>query len=159
MGRGKFGTVYHVVGRKDGISYASKHVKYRNLEAKQKIIAEVDLMRKLNHPRLVKMIEAFQGEREIVVVMEHLAGGELFDLVADEEFQLTEGQVKRIIKKNDNEYLQKKLQKLFLTDRVTGWQLDFTLPKLPYSFYGRLHAHHQTFFISFLFLKMVLSIC
>ena len=29
MGRGKFGTVYHVVGRKDGISYASKHVKYR----------------------------------------------------------------------------------------------------------------------------------
>jgi len=92
MGRGKFGTVYHVVGRKDGISYASKHVKYRNLEAKQKIVAEVDLMRKLNHPRLVKMIEAFQGEREIVVVMEHLAGGELFDLVADEEFHLTEGQ-------------------------------------------------------------------
>jgi len=92
MGRGKFGTVYHVVGRKDGISYASKHVKYRNLEAKQKIVAEVDLMRKLDHPRLVKMIEAFQGEREIVVVMEHLAGGELFDLVADEEFQLTEGQ-------------------------------------------------------------------
>ena len=81
------------------------------------------------------MIEAFQGEREIVLVMEHLAGvwairlyendhdngddnqgeggddhdnggdyhdddlhdrhsgGELFDLVADEEFQLTEGQV------------------------------------------------------------------
>ena len=29
MGRGKFGTVYHVVGRKDGVSYASKHVKYR----------------------------------------------------------------------------------------------------------------------------------
>ena len=29
MGRGKFGTVYHVVGRKSGISYASKHVKYR----------------------------------------------------------------------------------------------------------------------------------
>ena len=29
---------------------------------------------RLNHPRLVKMIEAFQGEREIVVVMEHLAG-------------------------------------------------------------------------------------
>merc|ERR1711936_432153 len=59
---------------------------------KKKIVAEVDLMRKLDHPRLVKMIEAFQGEREIVVVMEHLAGGELFDLVADEEFQLTEGQ-------------------------------------------------------------------
>ena len=110
---------------------------------------------RLDPPRLVKMIEAFQGEREIVVVMEHLAGddhhdhydkviimqifmimmaidirhcdeddflmiidhlhgcfndtckcndgdddldddhsgGELFDLVADEEFQLTEGQV------------------------------------------------------------------
>ena len=29
---------------------------------------------RLDHPRLVKMIEAFQGEREIVVVMEHLAG-------------------------------------------------------------------------------------
>ena len=29
---------------------------------------------RLDHPRLVKMIEAFQGEREIVLVMEHLAG-------------------------------------------------------------------------------------
>ena len=34
MGRGKFGTVYHVVGRKDGISYASKHVKYRYCKPK-----------------------------------------------------------------------------------------------------------------------------
>ena len=37
IGRGKFGTVYHVVGKEDGASYASKHVKIRNQEQRQKV--------------------------------------------------------------------------------------------------------------------------
>ena len=35
---------------------------------------------------------------QVIVVMEHLSGGELFDLVATEEFQLTEGQCRRFIR-------------------------------------------------------------
>ena len=78
--------------------YASKHVKVRNQEQRSKVAKEVALMASLDHPRIVRLFEAFQGEGEVVMVLELLAGGELFDLVATEEFQLTEAQCRGFLR-------------------------------------------------------------
>ena len=44
------------------------------------------------------MVEGFRGKEEVVVVMEHLAGGQLFDLVVEEGFALTEGRCRTFVR-------------------------------------------------------------
>uniref|UniRef100_A0A8C3GU84 Uncharacterized protein n=1 Tax=Corvus moneduloides TaxID=1196302 RepID=A0A8C3GU84_CORMO len=47
-------------------------------------------MNLLHHPRLVQCLDAFQGPTELVMVMEYVAGGELFERIVDDDFEHTE---------------------------------------------------------------------
>ncbi|XP_041317929.1 myosin light chain kinase, smooth muscle-like isoform X3 [Pyrgilauda ruficollis] len=47
-------------------------------------------MNLLHHPRLVQCLDAFQGPAELVMVMEYVAGGELFERIVDDDFEHTE---------------------------------------------------------------------
>uniref|UniRef100_U3K403 Protein kinase domain-containing protein n=1 Tax=Ficedula albicollis TaxID=59894 RepID=U3K403_FICAL len=47
-------------------------------------------MNLLHHPRLVQCLDAFQGPSELVMVMEYVAGGELFERIVDDDFEHTE---------------------------------------------------------------------
>uniref|UniRef100_A0A8C8B2N9 Protein kinase domain-containing protein n=1 Tax=Otus sunia TaxID=257818 RepID=A0A8C8B2N9_9STRI len=47
-------------------------------------------MNLLHHPRLVQCLAAFQGPAELVMVMEYVAGGELFERIVDDDFEHTE---------------------------------------------------------------------
>uniref|UniRef100_A0A669PXW4 Protein kinase domain-containing protein n=1 Tax=Phasianus colchicus TaxID=9054 RepID=A0A669PXW4_PHACC len=47
-------------------------------------------MNLLHHPRLVQCLAAFQGPTELVMVMEYVAGGELFERIVDDDFEHTE---------------------------------------------------------------------
>jgi serine/threonine protein kinase len=44
---------------------------------------EVDVMRSLNHPNIVKLIDFFQDETNFYVVMEYVGGGELFERLVE----------------------------------------------------------------------------
>ena len=89
-GRGKFGTVYHVKRRDTDKCYASKHIRARKKEQREKVKSEIALLKKLSNPHIVKFIEAFESNTDIVIITEFLNGGELFDRVATEDFDLTE---------------------------------------------------------------------
>ena len=45
------------------------------------MIREVKLMRLLDHPHIVKVYDVFETEEDVVVVMEYVSGGELFDFI------------------------------------------------------------------------------
>uniref|UniRef100_A0A8C3FP05 Uncharacterized protein n=1 Tax=Chrysemys picta bellii TaxID=8478 RepID=A0A8C3FP05_CHRPI len=47
-------------------------------------------MNLLHHPRLVQCLAAFQSRAELVMVMEYVAGGELFERIVDDDFEHTE---------------------------------------------------------------------
>ena len=47
---------------------------------------EIDIMNSLNHKRLIKLIGVFESGREMVLVLELVTGGELFEKLTEEEF-------------------------------------------------------------------------
>ena len=52
-----------------------------NEEEQKKIMKEVEIMKTLDHPHVIKIFEWFETSREIYIVMEFLGGGELFDKI------------------------------------------------------------------------------
>ena len=45
------------------------------------MINEINIMRNLNHPNIIKLYEVYEGEFHIYLVLELLKGGELFDRI------------------------------------------------------------------------------
>ncbi|XP_032854628.2 myosin light chain kinase, smooth muscle-like isoform X2 [Tyto alba] len=90
LGEGKFGTVYRLQEKATGKIRAGKYFRTRTAKEKRAARAEVELMNLLHHPRLVQCLAAFQGPAELVMVMEYVAGGELFERILDDDFEHTE---------------------------------------------------------------------
>jgi myosin-light-chain kinase len=90
LGRGKFGVVYQVTDKASGGIMAAKRIKIRKNEHKQRKKEEIGILKNLSNPHVIKFVEAFENERELILVMEYLDGGELFERVATEDFNLTE---------------------------------------------------------------------
>eukprot|EP00092_Neocalanus_flemingeri_P038550 GFUD01041978.1.p1 GENE.GFUD01041978.1~~GFUD01041978.1.p1 ORF type:complete len:189 (+),score=56.29 GFUD01041978.1:115-681(+) len=90
LGRGKFGVVFQVEEKATNKIFAAKHIKTNRKDQKDKVMEEIKILEKLSDPQIIGFIGAYQNSREIIVVMEYLDGGDLFEKVAEEEFQLTE---------------------------------------------------------------------
>ncbi|XP_058806996.1 death-associated protein kinase 3-like [Phymastichus coffea] len=90
IGRGKFGTVYRCKERSTGLALAAKVVNAGRKEDRRAVEREVEIMRRLQHPRLIQLYDALENAKQIYVVLELIAGGELFERVIDDDFVLTE---------------------------------------------------------------------
>ncbi|OQR69579.1 myosin light chain kinase [Tropilaelaps mercedesae] len=91
LGRGKFGVVYACVENATGKSLAAKFIKTQRKEDRIDVQREVEIMQKLQHPRLLQLYDAFDdGLKEFVLILELIRGGELFERVIDDDFVLTE---------------------------------------------------------------------
>ena len=90
LGRGKFGVVFQVEDKVTNKIYAAKHIKTRKKEMKEKVIEEIAILKKFSNPHIIRFINAFETPSEVILVMEYLDGGELFERVADDDFNLTE---------------------------------------------------------------------
>ncbi|KAL5720840.1 non-specific serine/threonine protein kinase [Ranunculus cassubicifolius] len=89
LGCGAFAKVYHARNIETGQSVAIKCI------SKQKIMKgglmahvkrEISIMRRLNHPHIVKLFEVLATKTKIYCVMEFVKGGELFAKVAKARF-------------------------------------------------------------------------
>ncbi|XP_077302252.1 uncharacterized protein LOC143922796 [Arctopsyche grandis] len=90
IGRGKFGTVKLVVNSSTNEKMAAKFVKTFKPTDKENVIAELEIMHCLEHPKLIKFIEAYVKPSEMIIITEYISGGELFERVSEEDFTLTE---------------------------------------------------------------------
>ena len=86
IGQGAFGKVNLglnvLTGRVVAIkSFNKKNLNSPNNENMKKIIYETNLMRKLNHPNITKILEMFEDDKYILIIMEYINGGNLFSFV------------------------------------------------------------------------------
>ncbi|CAD5124014.1 DgyrCDS12316 [Dimorphilus gyrociliatus] len=82
---GRFGDVHHCVDNETKLHLACKVIKKRGAAARQTVQHELNIMNELRHPRLLIAYDAFINRNECVLVMEFVAGGELFEKVVDEK--------------------------------------------------------------------------
>ncbi|XP_044756133.1 myosin light chain kinase, smooth muscle isoform X2 [Coccinella septempunctata] len=90
LGRGKFGIVYRCTEKKSGLTLAAKFINCPKKEDRRNVEREVDIMKTLQHPRLIQMYDAYENGKIMCVILELIEGGELFERVIDDDFVLTE---------------------------------------------------------------------
>jgi serine/threonine protein kinase len=86
LGRGKFGIVKKCVDKATGREYAAKFIACNGKAARDEVLHEIDVMNELNHKRLLRLEAAYDLGKEMVLVMELITGGELFEKLVQEDF-------------------------------------------------------------------------
>uniref|UniRef100_A0A4W3GSU4 Myosin light chain kinase 2, skeletal/cardiac muscle-like n=1 Tax=Callorhinchus milii TaxID=7868 RepID=A0A4W3GSU4_CALMI len=90
LGGGRFGQVHKCVEKSTGLTLAAKIIKVRFVKDKEEVKNEIQVMNQLNHTNLIQLYDAFESKNDIILIMEYIEGGELFDRIIDESCNLTE---------------------------------------------------------------------
>ncbi|XP_014296942.2 titin isoform X1 [Microplitis demolitor] len=90
LGKGKYGIVRRIVDKSNGSSFAAKFIRTIKAKDRQQVNDEINIMNMLRHPKLLRLIAAFEGPKEMIMVTEYISGGELFERVVADDFTLTE---------------------------------------------------------------------
>jgi len=98
LGKGAFGTVY--LCAKDGKEFAMKELMSTSRQASKAAEKEANMLLFLDHANVVKLVEYFKHQRKTYMIMELLAGRELFDIIVDDNMfdDLTEDILKGMIR-------------------------------------------------------------
>ncbi|XP_038215972.1 serine/threonine-protein kinase fused [Zerene cesonia] len=96
VGEGSFGRVFKAKHKETNVILALKVIRKKGRSSKdlKSLRQECDIQRQLNHPNIIRMIDSFDTESELVVVTEY-AEKELHSILAKEGC-LNEDQVKKI---------------------------------------------------------------
>ncbi len=97
LGSGSFGKVFLAQNKFTKEKVAMKEIKKANkdLLSDGEIKDEIDILKSLDHPDIVRIIESFNTKDSYVLVTEYCEGGELYDQVRN---QLSETQIAVIFK-------------------------------------------------------------
>ncbi|XP_020040887.1 myosin light chain kinase family member 4 isoform X4 [Castor canadensis] len=90
LGGGRFGQVHRCKEKATGLKLAAKIIKARSTKDKEEVKNEINIMNQLDHVNLIQLYDAFESRNDIVLIMEYVEGGELFDRIIDENYNLTE---------------------------------------------------------------------
>ncbi|KAF8397845.1 hypothetical protein HHK36_016770 [Tetracentron sinense] len=85
LGRGSFAKVYYAQSLVDGTSVAIKVIDKTNIvntTMEPRFIREVSVMRRLQHPNIIRIHEVMATWNKIFLVMEYARGGELFSNIS-----------------------------------------------------------------------------
>lgn len=87
IGSGLFGAVYRAKHKKSGVIRAIKRIKKDHVNGAnlQSLLNDVDILKKLDHPNIIKVYEFFQDEAAYYVVTDLCTGGELFEKIVQEK--------------------------------------------------------------------------
>lgn len=85
IGKGGFSIVYQAERKKDQKEFAVKCIKKDMVEGEDiKLLRrEVQIMKKLDHPNILKLYEVYEDDKQFFLVMELVKGKELFDKIVE----------------------------------------------------------------------------
>eukprot|EP00730_Choanoeca_flexa_P009132 TRINITY_DN12594_c0_g1_i3.p1 TRINITY_DN12594_c0_g1~~TRINITY_DN12594_c0_g1_i3.p1 ORF type:complete len:728 (+),score=154.74 TRINITY_DN12594_c0_g1_i3:128-2311(+) len=91
LGKGSFATVYLMKSEETSAIYASKQIQIGQLSAEKraKVFKEVNILRCLRHPHVVRMFQSYETEDVLHVHMEYVDGGDLGDLIKKHQTEQT----------------------------------------------------------------------
>jgi len=99
IGKGAFSEVKKGVRKSNGVTYAIKCISKKLIDKKelQLLEREIDIMKKLDHPNIIKLMEVIDTPQTLYLVLEFAEGGELFDSIVNKG-QYTEPEAINIVK-------------------------------------------------------------
>ena len=81
LGKGGYGKVYQVKNKNTGDIFACKKLSKLNIENLVNFKREIDILMKTDHPNIIKLIEVYESNNSLYLIMEECYGGELFDKI------------------------------------------------------------------------------
>nr|XP_034974579.1 myosin light chain kinase 3 isoform X2 [Zootoca vivipara] len=90
LGGGRFGQVHKCTEKSTGLCLAAKIIKVKVAKEREEVKNEINIMNQLNHVNLIQLYDAFECKNNLTLIMEYVDGGELFDRITDENYNLTE---------------------------------------------------------------------
>eukprot|EP00070_Physeter_catodon_P033542 XP_028340436.1 death-associated protein kinase 2 isoform X4 [Physeter catodon] len=100
---GQFAIVKKCREKSTGLEYAAKFIKKRQRQAsrrgvcREEIEREVSILRQVLHPNVITLHDVFENRTDVVLILELVSGGELFDFLAQKE-SLSEEEATSFIK-------------------------------------------------------------
>ena len=87
LGEGDFAVVQKCIKKSNGKIFAVKKVLKKKIKYQNLIImeAESSILKLIHHPNLVELIDYFESEDKIFMVMDYLEGGDLIKFICDHE--------------------------------------------------------------------------
>ena len=95
LGSGTYGEVIKAKKKGSKIVRAIKKIPRTKVKHPERFRREIDIMKTLDHPNIIKLFETYEDQRYIYLVMELCDGGELFDRII-EKGHFTEGEARVI---------------------------------------------------------------
>ena len=83
LGKGGYGKVYEVMNKKTKEIRACKHLSKLSIKNLEKFEREIQILRKADHPNIIKLYEIFESKRSFYLIMEECKGGEVFDRIIE----------------------------------------------------------------------------
>ncbi|XP_021263495.1 death-associated protein kinase 2 isoform X6 [Numida meleagris] len=103
LGSGQFAIVKKCREISTGLEYAAKFIKKRQSRAsrrgvrREEIEREVAILQQTLHANIIKLHDIYENKTDVVLILELVSGGELFDFLAQKE-SLSEEEATRFIK-------------------------------------------------------------
>ncbi|XP_061102063.1 death-associated protein kinase 2-like isoform X2 [Conger conger] len=91
LGSGQFAIVKRCREKSSGLDYAAKFIKKRQSRAsrrgvsREEIQREVEVLQQVQHPNIVRLHDVYESRTDVVLILELVSGGELFDFLAQKE--------------------------------------------------------------------------
>jgi serine/threonine protein kinase len=91
LGRGNFAKVHSCTRQNDpgGQTFALKTIEKSQIKKCKRnimsVLQEIDILRKLHHPYIIKLYEVYESNKYIHLVLSYLDGGELFDRIKSKQ--------------------------------------------------------------------------
>lgn len=82
LGSGAYGTVYRLRNISTSQIFACKKMNKFTISNKDRFKVEIELLKAMDHPYIVKLIEIYEDSTFLYLVMEECSGGELFKRLA-----------------------------------------------------------------------------
>ncbi|KAH8728324.1 hypothetical protein GQ44DRAFT_45628 [Phaeosphaeriaceae sp. PMI808] len=99
LGEGEFGKVKMGWKRDSTVEVAIKLIRRETLGGNQnrlqKIYREIQILRQLDHPNIVRLHEMVETDRHIGIILEYASGGELFDYILNHRY-LKDGPARKL---------------------------------------------------------------
>ena len=88
IGRGAYGEVRKCLDKTSKAMRAAKIInkKYLKESEKIKLFSEINILRQMDHPNILKLYNFSEDEKRYFMISELCTGGALFERIQDEEF-------------------------------------------------------------------------
>uniref|UniRef100_A0A3Q3D3L7 non-specific serine/threonine protein kinase n=1 Tax=Hippocampus comes TaxID=109280 RepID=A0A3Q3D3L7_HIPCM len=103
LGSGQFAIVRKCKEKSSGSEYAAKFIKKRRLSSsrrgvsREEIEREVNILREIQHSNIITLHDIFENKTDVILILELVSGGELFDFLAEKE-SLSEEEATQFLK-------------------------------------------------------------